>query len=142
MKVVVCGSFGDLEGFLQILQICQHTYGITNVFPNKDHMEKSMPCIFAHHVMEKETENTVTTRAELMKDYFNNIDAADLVVFVNEKNGQEYYGTGTTIELGYAFSKNKKIFFTMQPTNPNLLSLLKIISQTNNVSNKREICLT
>jgi nucleoside 2-deoxyribosyltransferase len=132
MRVVVCGSFGDLEGFMKTLDACQEKYGFSNVFPNKDHMEKSMQCIFAHHVIEKEAENTITTRATLMESYFANIDNADLVVVRNEKNGFEYYGTGTTIELGYAFARGKKICFTKKPTNSNILSLMK--------SSIRQIC--
>ena len=142
MKVVICGSYGDLKGFLQVLRIFQENYGISNVFPNKEHMEKSMPCIFAHHVMEKETESTISARAKLMEAYFKNIEAADSIVVVNEKNGQEYYGTGTTIELGYALAKGKRLLFTRQPTNPNILSLLKIVNPDNELCNKREICTT
>jgi nucleoside 2-deoxyribosyltransferase len=141
VKVVVCGSYGDLEGFLEILRACQEKYGITNVFPNKDHIEKSMQCIFAHHVIQKETENTIATRAKLMESYFINIDTADLVVVRNEKNGNEHYGTGTTIELGYAFARGKKIFFTRQPTNSNVLSLLKsTIKQTGASYRNKQIC--
>lgn len=143
MKVVVCGSYGDLEGFFEVLRACQEKYGISNVFPNKEHMEKSMPCIFAHHIMEKETEDTIATRAKLMESYFINIDTADLVVVHNEKNGDEYYGTGTIIELGYAFARGKKICFTRQPTNSNVLSLLKSsIEQTGESCGKKEICTT
>ena len=141
MKVVVCGSYGDLEGFLEILRICQEKYGFSNVFPNNDHIEKSLQCIFAHHIREKETENTVTVRAKLMESYFNNIDIADLVVVRNEKNGNEYYGIGTTLELGYAFARRKKICFTRQPTNSNVLSLLKTAIKNNeDAFEKKQIC--
>ncbi len=142
MKVVVCGSYGDLEGFLEVLAACQEKYGLSNVFPNKEHMEKSMPCIFAHHVIERETEVSIATRAKLMESYFVNIDTADLVVVHNEKNGNEYYGTGTTVELGYAFAKGKKICFTRQPTNSNILSLLKSSINNQTSCEKKEICTT
>jgi len=125
LKVVVCGSYGDLEGFLQTLNAFQEKYGLSNVFPDKNHLEKSMPCIFAHHVAEKETEETIATRSKLMESYFEEIDAADLVLIINEKNGDEHYGVGTTIELGYAFARGKRICFTRQPTNANILSLMK-----------------
>jgi len=132
LKVVICGSYGDLEGFMKVMHAYQEKFGISNVFPSKEHMEKSMPCIFAHHILEKETETTIETRARLMESYFQNIDAADVVVVLNEKNGEEHYGTGTTIELGYAFAKGKKIYFTRQPTDSNILSLLR----TSNSQNK------
>jgi len=134
MKVVVCGSFGDLDGFLQSLQFFQIKYGEMNVFPNKEHMEKSVPCIFAHHVLENETEKTIVMRSKLMETYFQNIDTADLVVIVNQKNSQEYYGTGTMIELGYALARGKKLLFVRQPTNPNILSLIRIIANVNVVN--------
>lgn len=131
MKVVVCGSYGDLDGFLHVLNQVQKSYGLTYVFPDKEHLEKSKSCIFAHHISKDETDETVATRSKLMEAYFNNIDNADLVVIINEKMGQEYYGIGTTMEMGYALAKGKRICFTKQPTNPNILSLLKLSSQMN-----------
>jgi nucleoside 2-deoxyribosyltransferase len=59
-----------------------------------------------------------------MARYFEHIDGAELVVFVNEKNGKEHYGIGTMIELGYAFASGKELSFTKEPTNANILSLL------------------
>jgi nucleoside 2-deoxyribosyltransferase len=138
MKVVVCGSYGDLEGFLETLRFYQETYGVMNVFPNTSHMEKSLPCIFAHHVMDKDTDATIGARASLMESYFENIDRADFVIINNQKNGVEYYGTGTTMELGYAFAKGKSIVFTRQPTNSNILSLIKLAE----LNSKREVCTT
>ena len=131
LKVVICGSFGDLEGFMQVLYDLQEKYGTSNVFPGKEHLEKSNPCIFAHHVTEKETEETLIIRSKLMESYFDNIDNADLVVILNEKNGHEHYGIGTTMELGYAYARGKKICFTKQPTNANILSLLKAFNKLN-----------
>jgi len=139
MKVVVCGSFGDLDGFLQFLHLFRVKYGTVNVFPDEEHMEKSKPCIFAHHVIDNETENTIVMRSKLMETYFKNIDNADIVIVVNQKNGQEYYGTGTTIELGYAIARRKKILFVRQPTNPNILSLIKIMINANDTS---DICIS
>jgi nucleoside 2-deoxyribosyltransferase len=140
VKVVVCGSYGDLEGFMEILRFCQDKYGIQNVFPTKEHMEESMQCIFAHHVIKKETETTVAARAKLMESYFHNIDAADLVLVRNERNGNEHYGTGTTIELGYAFARGKNICFTKEPTNSNILSLLKTTIKQN-ANAKKQVCV-
>ncbi len=131
MKVVVCGSYGDINGFLRALHFFQESYGSANVFPDSEHLEKSKPCIFAHHITKNETEETVTTRAKLMQAYFDNIENADIVIIVNEKNKQEYYGIGTTMELGFALAKGKRIVFTRQPTNSNILSLLKASPQVN-----------
>jgi hypothetical protein len=133
MKVVVCGSYGDFEGFLQVLHFFQEKYGSTNVFPDKEHLEKSRPCIFAHHVLKNDTDETVTTRSKLMQAYFDKIEVADIVVIINEKSDCEYYGVGTTMELGYALAKGKRIVFTRQPTNSNILSLLKMYPQTKQV---------
>jgi nucleoside 2-deoxyribosyltransferase len=126
MKVVICGSYGDFNGFIEVLHRAQLSYGVTNVFPNQEHLEKAMPSIFAHHVTNAESEQTTTVRSQLMLEYFHQIDRADLVIIINEKNGREYYGTGTTMELGYALAKSKKICLTKQPTNPNIKSLLKM----------------
>jgi nucleoside 2-deoxyribosyltransferase len=133
VKVVVCGSYGDLERFYKVLTACQEKYGASNVFPDKKHMEKSIPCIFAHHVVAKETDESISNRSKLMQSYFTHIDCADLIIIVNEKNGSEHYGVGTTIELGYAFAKGKSIFFTRPPTNSNILSLMKTVNSSANV---------
>ncbi len=125
MKIVVCGSYGDMDHFLEVLAGLQDKYGVSNVFPDNDHMEKSLPCIFRHHVIDRDTTNTTIARSRLMESYFSHIDSADMVVILNEKDGEEYYGVGTTIELGYAFARGKRICFTKQPTNSNILSLLK-----------------
>lgn len=126
---MVCGSYGDLENFFNVLNAVQKKYGVENVFPDKEHMERSMPCIFAHHVVGKETNETIISRSKLMQSYFQHIDSADLVVIINEKNGQEHYGVGTTMEIGYAFAKNKRIHFIKEPTDSNILSLIAISAQ-------------
>lgn len=124
MKVVVCGSYGDFDGFLQVLRHFQEKHGKQNVFPDERHLRQSIPCIKAHHISGNETKETITVRSKLMKVYFNHIDRADLVVIRNQKNEKEYYGIGTTVELGYAVAKGKKILFTQKPTDPNILSLM------------------
>lgn len=124
MKVVVCGSYGDMKRFLEVLEQCKQQYGEPNVFPNSEHLKRSKPCIEAHHGRKSETDETIATRSELMRIYFDQIDGADLVVIVNEKKGKEYYGIGTTIELGYAFAKGKRIRFTRRPMESNIVSLL------------------
>ena len=124
MKVVVCGSYGDMETFVETLNGCRRKYGSQNVFPDEEHLQRSSPCIEAHHKKKEETEATIEARSRLMKIYFEKIGHADLIVIVNEKNGEEYYGVGTTLELGYAFAKGKIIHFTRKPTNSNILSLV------------------
>lgn len=135
MRIVVCGSYGNMECFLDVLEHYRQRYGEQNVFPSNEHLEHSRPCIEAHHGQKGETEGTIVTRSKLMKVYFEQINHADLVVIINEKNGEEYYGVGTTLELGYAFAKGKRIHFTRKPTNPNILSLI------NGQQNNQWVCL-
>ena len=125
LRAVVCGSFGDLEGYLKVLNLVRNTYGAGNVFPDEEHLRKAMPSIISHHVTRTESEETILDRSKLMLVYFMNIDLAEVVVVINEKCGQEYYGAGTMMELGYAIAKSKTVYLTRQPTNPNMLSLLK-----------------
>lgn len=113
-----------MKRFTELLEVFRQEYGEQNVFPNAKHLERSKPCVQAHHENMGETSGTIATRSELMKNYFDEICHADLVVIMNEKKGEEHYGTGTTIELGYAFAKGKKIHFTRKPTNANILSLM------------------
>ena len=122
-KVVLCGSYGNLNRFLGALRQLKETYSSDNVFPTKDHLKESKSCIEAHHGGKGETAETLTRRSELMMEYFRRIDDADLVVILNEKEGKEYYGVGTMIELGYAVAKKKKIVFVRKPSDSNILSL-------------------
>jgi len=130
MMIVICGSYGDIDGFLQVLGHFQAKHGRENVFPNEAHLRQSEPCIRAHHLSYNETEETIAIRSKLMKAYFHHIDHADLVVIRNEKNEKEYYGIGTTVELGYAVAKDKEILFTRKPTDPNILSLMNSSRRT------------
>jgi nucleoside 2-deoxyribosyltransferase len=123
LKIVVCGSYGDMKHFLEVLERLKREHGEQNVFPTREHLKRSEPCIEAHHRQKGETDETLAIRSELMRTYFDQIDRANLVEIVNEKNGKEHYGVGTTIELGYAFAKGKRIQFTRKPTNANILSL-------------------
>lgn len=136
MKVVICGSFGDMGSFLEILDHFKQMYGEQNVFPDEEHLERSKSCIEAHHDHKGETDETLAKRSILMRSYFDHIEKADLVVIVNEKRGQEYYGVGTTVELGYAVAKGKPVCFTRDPTNANALSLTKM------QINQRQLCIT
>ena len=124
LRVVLCGSYGDLQSFRRILKQLVREYGQENVFPNDEHLKRSSPCIEAHHRHAIETSETIALRSELMKTYFDHIDNAEVVVIMNEKKGTEYYGIGTTIELGYALARNKRIAFTRRPSNSNILSLM------------------
>jgi len=125
-KIVICGSYGDLKRFMEVLGQYKYRYGKRNVFPTQQHLRRSKVCIEAHHGGKGETEETLALRSELMKTYFKKIDRADLTVIVNEKMGKEYYGVGTTIELGYAYAKGKKIRFTKEPMNSNTRSFIGI----------------
>jgi nucleoside 2-deoxyribosyltransferase len=129
-KVVVCGSYGDLKVFLNWLTWYQQQYGKENVFPTIQHLRDSESCINAHHKGQGETDQTLELRSQLMRRYFDRIGEADLVVIVNEKHGKEHYGTGTTIEIGYAFAKGKQIKFTRTPTNANVLSLKILLGKS------------
>lgn len=44
-----------------------------------------------------------------MAIYFQQIDDADIVIIINEKNGQEYCGVGTIVELGHTLKKYKLV---------------------------------
>ena len=112
-----------MKTFLTVLVYFRDIYGEWNVFPSDVHLRSSELCIEAHHKGKGETEETIELRSKLMQRYFEMIDDADLVVVVNEKNGQEYYGVGTMIELGYAFAKKKVVRFKRKPTDANIMSL-------------------
>lgn len=116
-----------MDRFMQVLDYERRIHGDSAVFPTDKHLRDSETCIEAHHKGKGETPETIKLRSELMQRYFNEIDGADLVVFVNEKNGQEHYGVGTMIELGYAFARCKEVAFTRKPTDANVSSLLSLI---------------
>ncbi len=123
MKVVVCGSYGDMKRFREVLEHQRSLHGKANVFPTDEHLERSQICIDAHHAGKGETLETLRIRSELMLTYFDHIDQADLVVIVNEKNGEEHYGVGTMLELGHAHARGIQFVFTRTVTNANIQSL-------------------
>lgn len=94
MKIVLCGSYGDMDRFLEILQICKQKYGVDNVFPDDEHLKQSEPCIEAHHRDKPETNKTISIRAQLMRKYFEYIDKSDLVLIMNEKKEMNIMESG------------------------------------------------
>ncbi len=69
-----------------VLQRAFDKYGEEKVFPTDKHLELSKPCIEAHHGKKEETNETLSIRSKLMMEYFHQINDADLVVIINEKN--------------------------------------------------------
>jgi len=67
MKVVVCGSYGDMDRFKQVLDLCRLRSGTENVFPSDQHLAESSVCIEAHHGGKGETSETIKLRSELIK---------------------------------------------------------------------------
>jgi len=61
----------------------------------------------------------------MMEAYFKAIDSCDLVFVYNLKDGKEYIGSGTMMEIGYAHARNKAIWFLLKPTDDNILSMFK-----------------
>jgi len=142
-KVVICGSFKEIEGIKRIRSLIESIlfieYGYclvsrnipsfvsgTYVYPTDQHIEDSQPLIdIHHHGKGEETQESYELRYKMMEAYFKAIDSCDLVFVYNLKDGKEYIGSGTMMEIGYAHARNKAIWFLLKPTDDNILSMFK-----------------
>lgn len=114
MKVVVCGSFGDMPTLLNAISLLRRS-GHDIIMPTEEHLRDSQPCIDAHHLGKEETTQTRELRAWLEAQYLAKIRMADLVYFVNEKFSDEHLGTGAAVELGFTLALQLPVMFHREP---------------------------
>lgn len=102
MKVCVCGSIGFYRKFLSLKSELEELgYEVIIPVPAKDQIEKEMP-----------QSSLKDEKAKVMRDFFKFIEESDVILVANyPKHGKKgYIGANTFLEIGVAFSKNKKIF--------------------------------
>lgn len=61
-----------------------------------------------------------------METYFRMIRQADFIYVYNQKEGKEYYGLNTSIEIGYAHCLGKAFTSKLPATKPELKHLLAV----------------
>lgn len=133
MKAVVCGSFSNLGLINKVIeQLKEEGY---DVFPSEEWFEFCKYAIHMTHKRKEEDKRSLYLKYQAQRIYAHNVMGADLIYFVNEKNGKEYYGVGSTIELGIALvnyldlefeAERPKIRFHRPPTDPNIRAWFEV----------------
>lgn len=125
--VVVCGSFSNPEELQETITRLE-SEGQTVTYPTAAHLAASQPCIDAHHGAGDETDYVTSLRAGLMETFYAAIAAdPDGIYVYNVKNGGEHVGVSAAMEIGFAFALNKPVRFEVEPTDPGVKSMKKLI---------------
>lgn len=125
-KVTVISSFSNPERVLQEVKRLEETYDVEIVLPTKEHFERMLKTMGANNACSgtKMEEQTRLKKSLNMEMYFRAIRESDIVHIFNVKDGQEYYGANTLIEIGVAHCLGKKITCYIPPTIPEIKSLV------------------
>ena len=131
MKIVVCGSFGDIDSFLgYVAHLVRQGH---EVYPSVIHIEQSKQIIMSQHIEKRDSYSELGTvselRATMMKKYFKKIRECDVVHIYNRKFGKEHIGLGAAMEIGYAYALGKKVEFVIKPSDGNVASMKLLIDR-------------
>ncbi|MBI2665424.1 hypothetical protein HYX12_02270 [Candidatus Woesearchaeota archaeon] len=109
MIITLCGS---LEFIQQMNEVAAHLQkeGHTVLLP--DSAAHGWDKQYWNDIKEKDPVRFSKIKAERMKMHFNKIDQAEAILILNyDKNKKKnYIGPNTFLEMGYAFSRNKRIY--------------------------------
>ena len=117
---MISGSFAEIAKIGLLIKELSSRGHI--VFPTEEHFRKS-PMVQHHRDGHVLTEQELKQCWERMQDYFRAIDDCNVLIIFNEKRGEEHYGTGAMIELGYALARGKQVWLYRQPTDENIRAM-------------------
>lgn len=126
MKIVVSGSYGDLESIYDAIKALEES-GDEVIYPTPAHIVASRVCIEADHGGRGDTEVTVKQRAKMMNNFFNKIKECDALYMKNLKHEVEHIGLGAAMEIGFAYALGKIILFHEEPTDASTKSMKFLI---------------
>jgi nucleoside 2-deoxyribosyltransferase len=120
-KVVIASSFeeNNKPKVVEIIRMLKNE-GHDVIFPTEEYLESFDECGRVSL-----DENNTTKRAEREKTYLEHVKECGMLYVYNMKNGKEYIGRSTAMEIGYALALNKRIIFHTKPNDPIFLSLTK-----------------
>lgn len=125
-KLTLISSFSNPKRVLQEVERLKRTYDVEIVLPTQEHFDRMLKTMGASNACSgTEMSKTLRLKKSLnMEMYFRAIKESDIVHVFNLKNGKEYYGFNTLIEIGVAHALGKKITCFISPTVPEIKSLV------------------
>jgi hypothetical protein len=128
-KLTLISSFSNPEKVMEEVNRLKEEYDVEIILPTEEHFKRTQKVMgegktCSGTVM---SESNRIQKSLSMEMYFRAIRESDIVHIFNIKNGQEYYGVNTLIEVGVAHSFGKKITCTIPPTVPEIKSLVSEI---------------
>jgi len=125
-KVTLISSFSNPEAVLKEVKRLEETYDVEIVLPTLQHFDRMLKTMGASNACSgtKMSETLRLKKSLNMEMYFRAIRESDIVHIYNVKNGKEYYGFNTLIEVGVAHALGKKITCSIPPIVPEIKSLV------------------
>jgi len=120
VKIVVCGSYSDVKVIEKVISELK-ARGF-DVFPSQEYL-KELGQAFEESDSSVVSDLTMKKRRQINSKFIDEIRECDVVFVFNEKNGEEYIGPGTLMQMGYAVGLKKPIFFYREPHIEEVLSL-------------------
>ena len=116
-KVVIIGSFSNPNALIEEKNRLARQ-GFNVIMPTPEWFEKCKGWLTEHHSHNARTPSSdiVVMKHLHMHEYFRWIDQASFVHVYNEKDGKEYYGYNTVIEIGYCIAKGIPMTSKLPPT--------------------------
>ena len=120
VKVVVIGSYSDTKLIGKVInELVKRGFG---VFPQGEEF-KDLAKIIASSETRAVSDETMERRRSVNLKFMDEIRECDFVYVFNEKDGEEYIGPGTLMQMGFAIGARKPIFFYREPHIEEVLSL-------------------
>ena len=124
VSCTIIGSFSDIDLIVKIRETIKEA-GYHIIAPTKEFFELKTHAIVQHHGEERHSESKwfVQRKALSIKNYFEYVAKADFIYLVNEKNGEEYYGLNSSMEVGIALYLGKPVVLHRPTTRAELKGL-------------------
>ncbi len=109
MKITICGSLTFTKEMSQIKKNLEN-FGHKVLLPESSEEGKGKE--YFMNLKEKNVKEFIKIKGQKIKLHLSKIEESDAILVLNyKKNGKpNYIGANTFLEMGFAFSKNKKIF--------------------------------
>jgi len=123
LKVTIISSWSDLDLVRKVRSDLEYR-GYKVIAPTEEWLRFCIATIKIHREKRgKEPEWAAQEKALNMMKYFKFIEESDFVYVINVKDGKEYYGLNTSMEIGVALWLGKPIVTHIPPT---MLELRKL----------------
>jgi len=124
ISCTIIGSFSDIELIVKIRETLREA-GYHIIAPTEEFFKLKTHAIVEHHGEKRHSESKwfAQRKALAMMNYFKYVAESDFVYLVNEKNGEEYYGLNSSMEIGVALYLGKPVVLHRPTTRVELREL-------------------